>query len=254
MADRITSIRTGSGLGHCFFCDTRIEAGWPCVERVWYHAGGSYNGSNTGVCPVGLVPECAHVQCAFRLDTKGGERACAKCNQPTVACRRVVNFIASRDKRCSETNGLTWCLGCMAGFVEAHRAVLDGWLGAEQQQQGVAWVERPLWPPAGLQAGCGLPPMATSSKEDFLSVWRSSSEEAEALAVERHRALQSTILEAMRTDRALAGSARPPKVSTPVERKARRLRIDSRSDHERSGRGARSRSRSPRSATHMRDD
>lgn len=233
MTEGITCVRLGSGTAHCYFCDTRIERDWPCVERIWHHSGGEYvrNGATAGICRAGSLPEMAHVQCAWRLDTKGATQDCVACSRPCKPCGRVVNFIASRQARCSETSALRWCFDCAAAFISRHKDLLDGWLGAEQMQQGVAWVDRPLFPPPDLQAGCGLPPMAASrnAKEAFLAIFRSSSAETEALAVERHRKLQGVIVEALRSDKA---RVRQPgaRVVTPVERKAKRMRIDSRSD------------------------
>ena len=227
--DGITGVRVGSGLGHCFFCDTPIAKGEPCIERVWHHTGGAFsrnNGARTGYCPPGRAPEAAHVQCAFRLDTKGGEAMCAGCMRPTAPSRRVVNFIASREQRCTETGPLRWCFPCTSNFVNRHQELLDGWLGAEQMQQGVAWIQPPLFKRAGLQHRCGLPPMVASVKEEFVAIFRSTSEEAERLAVERHQALQTRILEALDADKALKGTQKL-RVPTPVERKAKRMRIDS---------------------------
>lgn len=230
----------------CYFCDTRIQEGWPCVERVWYHAGGPYtrnNGASSGFCRAGLAPECAHVQCAFRLDVNARARtsSCQVCKGSAEPGRRVVNYIASRSARCSETSPLYWCFACAGSFVERHRAILDGHLGAEQQQQGVAWVRhRPLFCPPGLQLGCGLPPLTPSAKADYLSIFRAPTAEAEALAVTRHRELQTVILAAMEEDAAIAKARMshlrgPTMTGTPVERKARRMRIDSggaRRDHD----------------------
>jgi hypothetical protein len=247
--DEITCVKFGSGLTFCYVCDTIIKEGWPCVERIWYHTGGPYtrnNGASSGFCRAGLAPESCHAQCAFRLDAdpKARNSACHACKGRTETGRRVVNYIASRSARCSETSPLYWCFRCASSFIERHRALLDGHLGAEQQQQGVAWVRhRPLFCPPGLQLGCGLPPLTPSAKADFLAIFRASSAEAEALAVARHRDLQAAILLAMEEDAALAkakvghwrgranallgGATALATTGTPMERKARRMRIDS---------------------------
>lgn len=144
--------------------------------------------------------------------------------------------------------------------------MLDGHLGSSQQEQGVAWVRnRPLFCPPDLQAGCGLPPLAPSAKADYLAIFQAPSAELEATAVARHRELQTAILEAMKHDAALAkakadGLGRAPlgragaQQGTPVELKARRMRIDSGGGRRKDGDGdermaardrSRSRSRSP---------
>ena len=228
-AEGITCVKVGTGHSFCYFCDTRIEKDWACIERVWHHQGGKYSrnfGESTGFCPSGMLPESAHVQCAWQLDTKGPIRKCDSCGHEVSPCRRLVNYIASREKRCSETSGLYWCFGCVGSFVQRHRTTLDGFLGADQStQQGVAWAERPMFPPADLQAGCGLPPMAASVREDVRRIFAATSEEAEALAIHRHRALQAAILHAMHKDRERAKLPPRRKQSTPVERKAKRMRI-----------------------------
>ena len=280
--DEITSVKLGSAHAtpaHCFYCDTRILPGWPCVERIWWHSGGTFsrnNGASTGYCRAGLHPELAHAQCAFRLDTRTNGRVatCQSCKGLAEPGRRIVNYIASPAERCSETSPLYWCFPCTRTFISRHRSLLDGHLGASQQEQGVAWVRhRPLFAPPGLQAGCGLPPLTQSSKAEYLAIFRASSSEFESLAVERHRELQAAILAAMDEDAALAKAARarrgstsdvdacmpgrrtrPDSSGTPVELKARRMRIDSggrRTDRDgddcmaAAGGGERSRSRSP---------
>ena len=264
--DTITRVKPGSGAEHCYFCDTPIAAGWPAVERMWYHTGGPYrrnNGATTGYCRAGILPECCHVQCAWRLDvnSKGRSVKCQGCGGEAEPGRRVVNYIARASERCSETSPLHWCFDCAAAFVSRHRELLDGHLGAEQSQQGVAWVRhRPLFSPAGLQAGCGLPPLTASAKAEYLSIFRAPSADAEARAVARHRELQAAILGAFEADAALsrartagrgaAGSrAEGTRLDTPVERKARRMRIDSggsrRGSRADEAMACRSRSRSP---------
>ena len=238
--DAITAVKIGSGSSHCYFCDTSIAVGWPAVERTWYHSGGSYsrnNGAAVGYCPAGIQPELCHAQCAWRLDAnpKGRSAKCQSCAGEAEPGRRVVNFIARPAERCSETSPLYWCFRCTADFVARHRDLLDGHLGAEQSQQGVAWVRhRPLFAPPSLQAGCGLPPMMASSKADYLAIFRAPSADAEARAVARHRELQVAILTAFEADAVQArgvGGRRDEggrlRLDTPVERKARRMRIDS---------------------------
>lgn len=265
--DSITCVKLGSGQSHCYFCDTLIEQGWPCVERVWHHSGGRYrrnNGAAAGHCSAGLAPESAHAQCAFRLDanTRGKIAQCQACKRDVEPCRRVVNFIANPLHRCSETSPLYLCFGCTSAFVQRYRGLLDGHLGADQQTQGVAYIRhRPLFCPPGLQAGCGLPPLTPSAKADYLAIFRASSAAAEALAVTNHRELQAKIVAALGADSACGngtdkakqrrGGAAQMSGGTPVERKARAMRIDSggaRKDEAVDGRMMnrdRSRSRSP---------
>jgi len=275
--DEITCVRLGSGgKQHCFFCDTQIEKGWPCVERMWFHTGGPFrrnNGAAVGFCRAGLAPECAHAQCAFRLDVspRGRVAQCQHCKCDVLPSRRVVNYIASPSSRCSETSPYYWCFGCTEAFVQRFRHILDGHLGAEQQQQGVAYVRhRPLICPPSLQAGCGLPPLTPSAKADYLAIFRAASADAEALAVTRHRELQAKIVAAMNEDAAISSGKAQAKQTrggghqwqggTPVERKAQRMRIDSgggaRKDEGSDTRMAnrdrsRSRSRSPRQSMSM---
>ena len=244
--DHVTGVKVATGSAHCYFCDTLIAAHWPSVERAWYHSGGPYrrnNGAAVGYCPAGILPEQCHVQCAFRLDVnpKGRSAKCQSCAGEAQPGRRVVNYIARASERCSETSPLYWCFRCTAEFVSRHRDLLDGHLGAEQSQQGAAWVRhRPLFAPPDLQPGCGLPPMTASAKADYLAIFRSSSADAEARAIARHRELQAIILTAFDADAAEArararrgGGSRDEggpgglRLDTPVERKARRMRIDS---------------------------
>lgn len=202
--DGIKGVKLATGNTHCLFCDTRIDQGWPCVERVWWHAGGPFtrnNGAATGVCPAGYASESMHAQCAWRLDPCGSQVSCNVCEQKTQAGQRLVSFIARPGQRCSETSPLYWCFSCCHDFVNQHRELLDGHIGSEQMLEGVAWVkDRPLFPPNSLLPGCGLPPMTASARKEFISIFLASDAEAEAAAVASHRKLQSCIVEAMRAD------------------------------------------------------
>jgi hypothetical protein len=229
--DEITCVKLGDGQQACFFCGIPVDKGWPVVERRWYHAGGETERMGCGR-RAGEVVACAHVQCAWRLDTASDTRACAICKTPTEPGNRLVNFIGSRKKRATppaedSAAGLHWCFPCTAIFVAKHQALLDGHLSAQQQQQGVAW-NRTLpafGAPADLQEGCGLPVLLASSKAELLRIFRGSSMEMEARAVERHRELQSMILDAMRTDKLLEADTKRRR-DTPVERKfSKRVRV-----------------------------
>lgn len=214
MEDMVTTVRLGSGRGHCFFCDTSIAEGWPCVERRWYHFGGAYrrnNGAATGICPPGVVPEYAHAQCAWRLDASP-RGALARCKGAGPGCaghvgpgERCVNYIATADEgRCSETRPSYWCFACVKAFVKKHRTLLDGHVGAEQAQQGVAWRPPPAFAkPENLQKGCGLPalPVDKKAKKAFLGIWRAATDVAENRAVANHRSLQVAIKLAMKQDK-----------------------------------------------------
>jgi hypothetical protein len=229
----ITNVTLGTGSRLCAFCDTPIPKGWPCIERTTLQAGAVHRRENTranGGCSAGS--ETVHAQCAFRLDTAPHAKGatCCGCGVATERGRRVVSHVAGASGRCSEGSPLRWCFECARRFVARHRSILDGHLGAAQMEEGVAWVRhRPLYPPVGLQAGCGLPPMTASARRPFLEIFRSQSAETEALAVERHRQLQASIVQAMREDETLARARsvhalRPP---TPFERKAKRMRLAS---------------------------
>jgi hypothetical protein len=240
----IVRVKLGSGMSHCFYCDTLIAKDAACVERVWYHQGGVFSRNKEekrGVCVRGVAPESAHAQCAWRLDTRPQAQpvSCAACGCVARPGRRVVNYIGKTSERCSETSPLFWCFGCAKDFMDHHRPLLDGHVGAAQMQQGVAWVKhRPLAAPADLQQGCGLPPTTHIAKDkaDYLAVFRASSAVAEALAVQRHRELQTAILAAMRQDaQARKQRARPTPPSTPIEegfKKRARCSSDSPLDRE----------------------
>lgn len=203
--------RAKSGSAHCAWCDTLIGLGTPRLIVRWHHgAGGAFlrdNGAASGVCAGGVCAEYMHPQCAWQLDTniggKGRPAACNLCGQPTEPGTRMKCQVGSAAARCTPSNTAPWyfCFGCTAAFVEQHRPLLAGFVGAEQRQQPIAWVKaRGLFQPRD-QVG-GPQPWT----KQVLGIFRATGPEAdrdEAEAVRRHHELQRMIHGKLRRDKEL---------------------------------------------------
>ena len=81
---------------------------------------------------------------------------------------------------------LHYCHSCVGAFVEQHRPLLNGYVGAQQMAAPVAW--RNAGTPFALRRGCGAPPLPRSETERvaFLDLFRANTDEAEADALARH--------------------------------------------------------------------
>ena len=198
------------GRAHCAWCDTLIAKGSPRVARAFFHAPGNYsrnNGAATGYNPGALQDEYMHVQCTFQYDAnpKGQPAACAGCGSKVEPPRRVLSRFGKPGARCTPATSapLYYCFACTGDFLQRHRELLVGWLGAEQSEAAVAW--RSVGPFASSSNG-GPPalPKDKTLRADFLRCFRfdpPQSEEDAATACSRHHALQQTISEALKQDR-----------------------------------------------------
>jgi hypothetical protein len=199
-----------SGRAHCAWCDTLIAKGSPRVARAFYHAPGHYsrdNGAATGYNPGGLQDEYMHVQCTFQYDAnpKGQPAKCAGCGSKIEPPLRVLSRFGKPGARCTPSTSapLYYCFKCTHDFVQRHRELLVGWLGAEQSEAEVAW--RSAGPFAS--SGDGGPPALPKGKvlrAEFLGCFHfdpPQSEEDKATACSRHHGLQHLISEALKKDR-----------------------------------------------------
>jgi len=193
-----------SGRAHCAWCDTLISVGETRAIVRFQHAAGSFSrdhGAATGYNPGGLQCEYMHPQCALQLDVNLGGRGraamCCMCKQSTQPGQRMKCVVGSASARCtpSKTSPFYYCYGCTGGFVDAHRSLLTGFLGAEQRRQAVAWAERGVFQSAGTVGG---PQPVNATVQDMFR----SSEVDEAIAVRRHVELQRIIFNKLRSDKA----------------------------------------------------
>jgi hypothetical protein len=83
------------------------------------------------------------------------ERVCCMCKQSTQPGERMKCVVGSASARCtpSKTAPFYYCYGCTGAFVDAHRSLLAGFLGADQRRQAVAWAERGVFQSAGTVGG-----------------------------------------------------------------------------------------------------
>ena len=148
-----------------------------------------------------------HVQCVFQYDAnpKGQPAACVGCGSKIEPPRRVLSRFGKPGARCTPATSapLYYCFTCTCDFVQRHRDLLIGWLGAEQSEAAVAW--RSAGPFAA--SSNGGPPALPKDKKlraDFLACFRfdpPQSQEDAATACLRHHALQQSISEALKQDR-----------------------------------------------------
>jgi DNA-directed RNA polymerase subunit RPC12/RpoP len=230
------------GRAHCAWCDTPIAKGSPRVARAFYHAPGHYsrnNGAVTGYNPGGLQDEYMHAQCTFQYDSnpKGQPAKCVACGSQVVPPHRVLSRFGKPGARCTPATSspLYYCFTCTKDFVQRHRELLVGWLGAEQSEAAVAW--RSAGPFALSSADGGPPPLPrdTMRRADFLACFEydpPQSEEDAAAACSRHRALQEIIGKALKEDRTLlhtcgGGAASSASASVPAVGSASKKRIAS---------------------------
>jgi len=198
------------GRAHCAWCDTLIAKGSPRVARAFYHAPGNYsrnNGAATGYNPGGLQDEYMHPQCTFQYDgnPKGQLATCGGCGSKVEPTHRVLSRFGKPDARCTPATSapLYYCFKCSHRFIQDHRELLVGWLGAEQSEAAVAWRSAGPFASSGNDGGPPALPKDKTTRADFLSCFRfdpPQSEEDAATACSRHRMLQHVISEALKKD------------------------------------------------------
>ena len=207
---RVEAAKTGRG--HCGWCDTLIAQGAPRVVKRQYHGPGDYvrnNGASTGRNSGGVQDLFLHPQCAWTHLTSSRRATCACCGAGLApGTWHFATRLGRGSDRCVESgSGKTrQCADCVAALVGRHRRLLDGHLGARSQfDEPVAWVagrtllgERSLRPE----------PAARAEKARLRAVFATTAE-AEAGAVDRHRALQATIETALADDAARGGKLTP---------------------------------------------
>jgi len=183
----------------CGWCDVAIASGTPRVARRYYHGPSER-----------YRVEHMHASCTFHHDDnawvcEGATKTCAGCARSLVS-KQCVASLFSGPPPCARfvpsmgCKPVFYCYECVAGFVGAHRSLLDGYVGAEQMAAPVAW--RHGGTPFALRRWQGDPPLPKKAEDriSFLNLFRSSSEELEQAALARHETLRLAIAEAERSN------------------------------------------------------
>ena len=222
---------SSGAVAHCGWCDLPLTPGWPRIVRhMPFHSAGPYsrnNGEKVGVNKGGPQNEHMHPACALETKESKNGATCSFCSARVAPGWHFVTRLGSPHARCTpSSSGHRWLHAeCVRGLIERHRALLAGHLGQRQQfEEHVSWAVKST--SAGLvdpktQRGIGsfFKPAAGAARrprsnralpacDATLSSLRAAlsgfSDADEEKAVERHRALQARITQALKEDAELA--------------------------------------------------
>jgi hypothetical protein len=216
--------RAVTGKGYCAWCDTLIAKGEARVARALYHAPGQYirDSQVSGYNPGGRMHLYLHPQCAWHLADTRRRRTAARCNHCKADIQAgfcIKTLLSSAAKRCSQssTAALFSHFKCTHQFIQKHRTLLDGYVGAKQREETIAWGEKPgalhqyfgqVGATGGAKGGVQAVPSDKTAKKDYLNVFKTTAA-AEEEAVERHISLQRQIHTRLADDEARGGKLQP---------------------------------------------
>jgi len=203
-----------------------------------FHAPGHFirDGDKTksGYNPGGRMHLYLHPQCAWHaVDIRKRQRHHpAKCNHCQEEIKEgfcIQTLLSSAAKRCSKssTPPLFSHYQCTRDFVQRYRVLLDGYVGAQQRGEKVAWRKSGAMEKFCGQAdkgkgiggkgiaderkgigGAPVLPADATAKQEYLDVFRTNGA-AEEAAVVRHGALQRLIRSRIADDEAKGGKLTP---------------------------------------------
>ena len=226
---------SSGAVAHCGWCDLQLTPGTPRIVRhMPFHSAGTYsrnNGEKVGVNKGGPQNEYMHPACALETKESSNGATCSFCSGRVAPGWHFVTRLGSPHARCTpSSSGHRWLHAeCVRELIERHRALLAGHLGQRQQfEEHVSWpvkstsaglVDPKTQPgigsyfkPSSRQAASAARrprsnralPACDATLSSLRAALSGFSDADEEKAVERHRALQARITQALKEDAELA--------------------------------------------------